>query len=85
MYNPALSTFITVADSGSFTKAAEQLYISPTAVMKQMNTLERHLDVKLIERTTSGVRLTDAGESLYRSAKFIIDYSKGPCPFPRNG
>lgn len=76
MYNPALSTFITVADSGSFTKAAEQLYISPTAVMKQMNTLERHLDVKLIERTTSGVRLTDAGESLYRSAKFIIDYSK---------
>lgn len=35
MYNQLLDTFITVADCGSFTKAAEQLYISPTAVMKQ--------------------------------------------------
>ena len=40
MYNPMLDTFITVADYGSFTKAAAQLYISPTAVMKQMNALE---------------------------------------------
>lgn len=37
MYNPALDTFICVADCGSFTKASERLYISPTAVMKQIN------------------------------------------------
>ena len=34
MYNPILDTFLAAADCGSFTKAAERLYISPTAVMK---------------------------------------------------
>lgn len=33
MYNPQLDTFITVADCGSFSKAAEALYITPTAVI----------------------------------------------------
>lgn len=76
MYNPVLDTFITVAECGSFTKASELLYISPTAVMKQMNTLEAHLDIKLTERTPTGVKLTAAGEIIYRDAKFMIDYSK---------
>jgi len=76
MYNPMLDTFIFVADYGSFTKAAEHLYISPTAVMKQMNALESHLNLKLIERTPSGVHLTPAGEVIYQDAKFMIDYSK---------
>ena len=76
MYNPVLDTFITVAECGSFTKASELLYISPTAVMKQMNTLETHLDLKLTERTHTGVKLTAAGEIIYRDAKFMIDYSK---------
>lgn len=75
MYNHLLDTFIAVADCGSFTKAAERLYISPTAVMKQMNALESHLDLKLTERTTSGVRLTVAGTLIYHDTKFIIDYS----------
>ena len=54
MCNHILDTFIAVADCGSFTKAARRLYISPTAVMKQINTLEEHLDMKLVERTPSG-------------------------------
>lgn len=76
MYNPMLDTFITVADYGSFTKAAAQLYISPTAVMKQMNALEQHLQLQLIERTPAGVHLTPAGNVIYRDAKFLMDYSK---------
>ena len=76
MYNPALDTFICVADCGSFTKASERLYISPTAVMKQINSLESHLNLKLLERKSSGVYLTSAGEIIYRDAKFIINYSK---------
>lgn len=76
MYNHMLDTFIAVADCGSFTKASERLYISPTAVMKQINALESHLDLKLIERTTSGVRLTAAGALIYQDAKFVIDYSR---------
>lgn len=76
MYNPLLRTFISVVDCGSFTKAANVLYISSTAIMKQMNSLENHLDLKLIERTPSGISLTEAGEVIYRDAKFMIDYSK---------
>lgn len=76
MYNHLLDTFIAVADCGSLTRAAERLYISPTAVMKQMNTLENHLDIKLIERTAAGIRLTAAGEMIYQDAKFMIDYSQ---------
>lgn len=56
MYHPLLDTFITVTNCGSFTKAAEVLYISPTAVMKQMNSLEHHLNLKLIERTCRSPR-----------------------------
>lgn len=76
MYNPKLDTFITVVDCGSFTCAAERLFLSPTAVMKQMNALENHLNLKLIERTPSGIHVTPAGEVIYRDAKFLIDYSK---------
>ena len=37
MYNPQLDTFIKVADAGSFNKAAEDSFITPTAVIKQIN------------------------------------------------
>ena len=76
MYNPLLDTFLTVIDCKSFTKAAEKLFITPTAVMKQMNTLENQINIKLIERTPTGVSLTPAGEIIYRDAKFIMDYSE---------
>lgn len=76
MYNHILDTFIAVAECGSFTKAAKRLYVSPTAVMKQINTLEEHLDMKLVERTPSGIRLTAAGSVIYQNSRFIIDYSQ---------
>lgn len=76
MYDPALDTFMAVAECGSFTKAAQRLYISSTAVMKQMNSLERRLELKLLDRTPAGVRLTPAGEIIFRDAQFIIGYSK---------
>ena len=74
MYNPQLETFLRVADAGSFNKAAEEMYITPTAVIKQINLLEGSLDVKLFERTHRGLTLTKAGKSLYRDAKYIIRY-----------
>lgn len=43
MYQPLLKTFVCVADCGSFNKAADQLFISPPSVMKQVNNLEKHL------------------------------------------
>ncbi len=66
MYNPQLDTFLHVADAGSFNKAAEESYITPTAVIKQINLLEASLGVKLFERTHRGLILTKAGKSLYQ-------------------
>lgn len=75
MYNPILSTFISVAESGSFTKAAEVLFITPPAVMKQINSLEERLGITLFDRSNHGLQLTDAGKSFFQDAKYIIDYS----------
>jgi len=76
MYNPQLETFLRVADAGSFNKAAEESYITATAVIKQINLLEDSLGVKLFERTHRGLILTKAGKSLYQDAKYIIQYCK---------
>ena len=51
MYNPLLDTFIAVAEDGSFTKASERLFLSPTAVMKQINNLEMHLGLTLVQNS----------------------------------
>lgn len=76
MYNPQLETFIKVADAGSFSKAAGEMYITTTAVIKQINLLETNLDVQLFIRTHRGLTLTNAGKSLYRDAKYIIQYAR---------
>ena len=76
MYNPQLETFLRVADAGSFNKAAEESFITPTAVIKQINLLENSLDVKLFERTHRGLILTKAGKSLYQDTKYIIQYCR---------
>lgn len=76
MYSPRLETFIRVAETGSFNKAAEIGYITSTAVIKQMNLLEDDIGVPLFIRTHRGLKLTKAGESLYKDAKYIIQYSK---------
>lgn len=76
MINPQLTSFICVADSGSFNKAAEKLFISSTAVIKQMNALEKHLDMQLFDRTNHGILLTPAGKVIYKHAKILFEYSE---------
>lgn len=76
MYNPQLDTFIYVVEAGSFSKAAEELYISAPAVIKQINSLENSLNLQLFERTHRGLIITEAGKSLYQDAKYLIQYSK---------
>lgn len=66
------TTFIAVAEQGSFLKASRELYITPASVMNQMNKLESLIGVKLIERTNQGTQLTAAGQSFYQDAKKII-------------
>lgn len=60
MYNPQLETFIAAADAGSFNRAAEELFITPTAVIRQINLLEEKIGLRLFERTHRGLNLTRA-------------------------
>ena len=72
MYNRQIQTFLYVSDFGSFSKAAEKLFITPASVMNQINSLESRIGVKLLERTNHGIELTPAGQSIYKDAKRII-------------
>ena len=74
MFDGRLETFIKVAECGSFTKAADDLYITPTAVMKQINALEKELEVTLFDRTNRGLRITKAGESFLQDARYLTEY-----------
>lgn len=76
MVTDVLHSFIEVIDAGSFSKAAEKLYISSTALMKQMNGLEAQVGVQLLIRTHQGIQATDAGTSFYHDARFLIQYSE---------
>lgn len=58
MLNHQLETFIQVAENGSFSKGAEKLYITPSAVIQQINNLEQDLQVTLLKRTRHGTQLT---------------------------
>lgn len=67
-----LKTFLCVCEYGSFTKAAELLFLSPTAIMKQMNQLEIYFDCTIFERSSKGVCLTPAGACLQRDAHELL-------------
>jgi len=59
-----LAAFIVVARERSFTRAAAQLGVSPSALSQTMRALEERLGVRLLTRTTRSVAPTDAGERL---------------------
>lgn len=69
MLKPALSTFVQVCRSGSFTKAAAVLYVTPSAVMQQMDALERDFGTALLVRSHQGVKPTEAGAYLLEEAE----------------
>ena len=67
-----LRGFCEVARQGSFTRAADRLYLTQPAVSQQIKSLEEELGQSLLERGRKGVRLTDAGEALYRRARSAL-------------
>lgn len=75
MYNPLLESFICVADCGSFNRASEKLFISAPSIMKQINTLENHLQLTLFHRNNQGIQLTSSGQIIYKYAKRLIEQS----------
>lgn len=67
-----LNAFITVVDRGSFSAAAEQIGIVKSAVSKKVADLEGRLGIKLLNRTTRKLSLTEAGRGFYDRAKQIM-------------
>ena len=72
MNDTHLTSFIAVADSGSISKAAKRLYITPQALSQQIDLLEREYNAKLFTRSTKGAALTKAGEVFYKFANQVL-------------
>ncbi|WKE64106.1 LysR family transcriptional regulator [Gallaecimonas kandeliae] len=68
----AMEAFVKVAECGSYTRAAEQLDISRTQLSKLVLQLEEHLKVRLLQRTTRRLHLTEAGEHYLARAQGIL-------------
>ena len=69
----SMQAFIAVADRGSFAGAADELGISRAMVSKHVKALEAHLNVRLLNRTTRQLRLTDAGTDYLAQARLFLD------------
>lgn len=63
--------FQAVVRCGSFSRAAEECYISQSAISQQVQSLERELGVALLDRTRRRIALTPAGEYFYRQSLFL--------------
>ncbi|ANF56566.1 LysR family transcriptional regulator [Halotalea alkalilenta] len=70
---PWLVTFVRVVESGSFTAASTQLGLSPSAVSRQIGKLETGLSLRLFERSTRRLRLTESGQAAYSQAREMVD------------
>ncbi|WP_455615012.1 LysR family transcriptional regulator [Eisenbergiella sp.] len=65
--------FIAVVDCNSFTEAAEQMFISQSAISQQIQALEKELGVELIQRENRRFHLTAAGEYFYRHSRGLLE------------
>jgi len=71
-----LRTFVTVADVGSYTRAAQHLYRTQPALSLQIKRLEEQLGTRLFERNGRRTRVTEAGDTLLRYARRILDLNE---------
>lgn len=67
----SMQAFINVVESGSFSESARRMGLSQPSVSRQVNGLEEQLGVRLLQRTTRRVSLTEAGQVYYDKAKSI--------------
>ena len=70
----AINAFARVVEAGSFARAAERMGVSVSAVSRQVAELEAHLDVRLLNRTTRRLSLTESGQAFFdRSVQLLAD------------
>jgi DNA-binding transcriptional LysR family regulator len=68
-----LRYFVTVAEEGQITRAAEKLYIAQPALSQAISQLESDLGLRLLDRHPRGVRLTPAGEAFLEKARAVVE------------
>ena len=68
-----LEAFVQVAEGGSFSKAARELYLTQPMISAHISSLEKELNVRLFVRNTKEVSLSDNGKDLYKYAKQMVD------------
>ena len=71
-----LEAFVKVAEDGSFSKAAKDLYLTQPTVSAHISALERELEVRLFIRNTKEVAMSEDGQELYKYAKQMIDLER---------
>lgn len=71
-----LEAFVQVSESGNFSKAAKELFLTQPTISAHISSLEKELNVRLFIRNTKEVSLSDDGKDLYRYAKQITDLEK---------
>lgn len=69
----AMRAFVTVVNEGTFTRAADRLGLSPQLVSKYVSQLEQHLAVRLLNRTTRRIHLTEAGTRYHQRAQQVLN------------
>ena len=73
MHASVLKYFTEVARCGSMRKAAQHLFVAPSAINRQIRNLEDELAVELFDRLPSGLKLTPAGERLLKHIRETLD------------
>ncbi len=71
-----LEAFVSVADEGSFSKAAKSLFLTQPTISAHISCLEQELNVRLFVRNTKEVKLSEDGKILYGYAKQIVSVQK---------
>ncbi len=71
-----LEAFVQVAEGGSFSKAAKELFLTQPTISAHIASLEKELSVRLFVRNTKEVGLSDDGKDLYKYARQIVDLEK---------
>ncbi len=69
----SIHAFLTVSETGSFSRAADALFLTQPAISKRIKVLEQALGIALFDRIGKSVRLTEAGHALLPSCRRIID------------
>jgi DNA-binding transcriptional LysR family regulator len=73
-YLSKLNTFVRVAEHKSFTRAARDLHMTPSAVSKHIHELESSIGVSLLNRSTRGVVLTEVGQEFFHHCREILGH-----------